>query len=286
VPHSQLQTMLVRNKTGKVSINKQDFCLSSLSSAMDTVNGDLIVSIGEKGHKRFAYVDDIVHGYQVLFESAALYTYPNFLGVSLQQDPSDFFVLMDLLWRLKPDLVIELGTAGGGSAFFYAMIMTAYDKDAHVITMDPMRTKDWNLKHVKEVCPHCLSGRETPLWNSGVIHSITDRMPQDATSEVDSLIKRWGSKRVVVIEDSNHLTEVVANNLHAYAQYVTPGSYLIVQDMKMHRIYQDRKVSPRIAAQSFLEAHPLGPEFTVDRSFEYYYYTQHAQGFLQRKRRV
>jgi len=55
------------------------------------------------------------------------------MGVALQQDPNDAFVIADMLWRVQPDLVIELGTSGGGSAHFFAHIMEAYNPNAKVI---------------------------------------------------------------------------------------------------------------------------------------------------------
>jgi len=41
----------------------------------------------------------------------------------MQQTPNDAFVIADMLWRIRPDLVIELGTSGGGSAHFFAHVM-------------------------------------------------------------------------------------------------------------------------------------------------------------------
>ena len=65
-------------------------------------------------------VEDLVRGYEELFQATKLHSVTRWLGVPLQQDPSDAFAIADLLWRLQPDLVIELGTSGGGSAAFYA----------------------------------------------------------------------------------------------------------------------------------------------------------------------
>jgi cephalosporin hydroxylase len=245
----------------------------------ESIYGNLTVLISGQEVK----VDDILHGYQIIFESAALFTYTNFFGVSLQQDPSDAFALMDLLWRLQPDLLIELGTAGGGSAFFYAMIMTAYNPSAHVITMDPKRLEDWNLAKVRQICSHCVSGRDTALWNSDTIHFLP-LLPTDSntTALVDEYIERWKPKTVLVMDDSNHLTQIVRGNIETYARYVTPGSYLIVQDMKMERLYGNTKTSPPRAVREFLKS-PMGQDFEVDRTFEYYLYTQHAGGFLKRK---
>jgi cephalosporin hydroxylase len=261
------------------SFLKEHNSLTTIAKISDTLHGNLTV----KSQGRELTVDEIIFGYQIIFEKASLFTYTNFLGVSLQQDPSDAFALMDLIWRLKPDLLIELGTAGGGSAFFYAMIMTAYNPEAHVITMDPKRIEDWNIGNVKKVCPHCISGRETPLWDTDTIHFFP-MLPTDpnTTALVDQCLEKWKPKVILVMDDSNHLTEIVKGNIETYAKYVTPGSYLIVQDMKMERLYSNPKTSPPRAVREFLSS-PLGQEFEIDRTFEYYFYTQHAKGFLKRK---
>lgn len=217
-----------------------------------------------------------------MFEYSAAFTYPNFLGVSLQQDPNDAFALMDLLWRLKPDLLIELGTNGGGSAFFYAFIMRAYNPAAKVITIDPMRTSDWNLKQVRNVCPHCVNARDTALWKESDTITFINEMPVNALGKIRELMSEWGSSRVLVMEDSNHHTETVSDNLHNFAPLVTPGSYFIVQDTKMRRLTHMKKADPFRAVEKFLDSDE-GQEFEIDRTFEYYHCTQHARGFLRRK---
>lgn len=227
-------------------------------------------------------VDQICQGYNLIFEKGALFSYTNFLGVPLQQDPNDAFAIMDLIWRLKPDLMIELGTAGGGSAFFYAFIMTAYNKDAKVITIDPKRTFDWNQRNVKRVCPHCTYARDTKLWNSTTINFFND-IPVNVVPMVENLIKKWGSKNVLVMEDGNHLTKTVHENINAYAKFVTPGSYLIVQDTKMKRLYHRKDIDPAAAVDIFLSSPGIGQQFAIDRTFEYYLCGQHAKGFLKRK---
>lgn len=218
-----------------------------------------------------------------MFEFSAAFTYPNFLGVSLQQDPNDAFAIMDLIWRLKPDLLIELGTNGGGSAFFYAFIMRAYNPQAKVVTIDPMRTKDWNLDAVKRVCPHCIDARDTALWTDTDAITFIHKYPAETVPIVQALIQKWGSKTVMVMEDSNHKTKSVTDNLNSFAPFVTPGSYFIVQDTKMRRLMHSKKVDPLLAAERFL-ASQAGSDFEVDRSFEYYHCSQHAQGFLRRKK--
>ncbi len=82
-------------------------------------------------------VDDIVYGYETLFELRGLHSAITHRGVGMQQDPTDAIAIADLLWRVRPRLLIELGTSGGGSALYYARIMMAYDPLARVLTMDP-----------------------------------------------------------------------------------------------------------------------------------------------------
>ena len=229
-------------------------------------------------------IDEIVQGYQVLFERTAAFSYTNFLGVPMQQDPSDAFAIMDLIWRSKPDLIVELGTAGGGSAFFYGIIMTAYNPNGHIITIDPMRKYDWNLRNVHKVCPHCIDARKTPFWKNAGVIDFHNQPVEEMVDIVRQRIIDWKSTNVLVIDDSNHLTSVVLKNLRLFSQFVSVGSYFLVQDMKMSRLLRDprRKVSPSTAASLFLKS-PRGQSFYVDRSFEYYFYTQHAGGFLKRK---
>ena len=67
--------------------------------------------------------DDIIMGYERIYQTFELFSSLQFLGVSMQQTPNDAFVIADLLWRLRPELVIELGTSGGGSAHWMMHVM-------------------------------------------------------------------------------------------------------------------------------------------------------------------
>ena len=106
---------------------------------------------------------------------------------------------------------------------------------------------------------------------------------------VEERIRTWGSKVVMMIEDSNHLTTTVYTNLELYARFVTDDSFIVVQDTKLSRSwYVDanaspaaRKAGPSGAIEAFL-ATERGMDFVVDRRFEYYISSEHAAGFLRR----
>ena len=121
---------------------------------------------------RIISVDDIVYGYEKLNEADEMYSKTTFQGVAMQQNPIDALAIADLLWRVRPRLLIELGTAGGGSALFYAKAMLAYDPLAKVLTMDPSRQAsplvDWNAKGMRQHCPHCTSASHSAIWERSV----------------------------------------------------------------------------------------------------------------------
>lgn len=106
--------------------------------------------------------------------------------------------------------------------------------------------------------------------------------PADTIPIIRQRIEKWGSKVVLVMEDSDHTTSHVEENIRLFAPFVTQGSYLVVQDMKMTRIRSDKEVSPALAVKKFMASKRGQTNFVVDRTFEYYRYTQHAGGFLKR----
>merc|ERR1712005_42208 len=81
--------------------------------------------------------DDVLHAYDIMWYERRLFLAGSYQGVALQQDPSDAFAIADLLWRQRPDLVIELGTFNGGSSIFFADQMQRYNRQALLVTIDP-----------------------------------------------------------------------------------------------------------------------------------------------------
>lgn len=226
--------------------------------------------------------DALAKAYEAYFQKTQTFSTTRWLGVQLQQDPSDAFVIADLLWRLQPDLVIELGTSGGGSAAFFGHVMHEYNPDAKLLTFDPADGKltgtpllEWNHHHTRVVCgADCVHASRSRVWReTDVIHYVNAAPDSpEGLAVADAFAAR--ATRVFVIEDSNHLLPVVSANVKAYARFVTPGQYLLVQDTRLG--------SPLQAVNAFL-ASPAGRCFEKDRRPEYYVITQHWEGYLYRK---
>ena len=233
-------------------------------------------------------VGAVVAAYDRIFEAAKLFSFTSWLGVSMQQDPSDALALADLIWRVRPERIIELGTNAGGGAFFFAHVARQYSATARVLTLDPSdrccsdakkarSAWDWDPL-ASQVCPHCTRAFDSPLWRSGAIEFIHGT-PADAEI-VDRVHAAVGdASPVLVIEDSSHGPEVVVANLDAYHGFVSRASYFVVQDTKIDRL---AKAGPASAIARFLRTE-AGAQFEVDRRPEYYLYSQHSGGFLRKR---
>lgn len=233
-------------------------------------------------------VDDIVYGYEKLFETRAMYSQLTFMGYGLQQDPNDAFVISDLLWRVRPRLVIELGTSGGGGALFYARSMLGYDPHARVITIDPANgtaeldgtpLRNWNQIDMDTFCPHCEMPKDSTIFKNAV--TFIRKLPVSALDDVKRILAQriYKGYPVMVIEDSNHQYSVVKENLRAFADIVSPGAYFIVQDTRTGR--QPVGTGPTKAIREFMQT---SQEFVRDRRPEYLLFSQHSGGFLRKLR--
>jgi len=145
------------------------------------------------------------------------YTY-NFrwLGLPVIQFPQDLVALQEIVWAVKPELVIETGVARGGSLVFYASLLQLLGGDRRVVGIE------------LELRPHNRAALEAhPMfpWISLVDGSSID---PEVVARVAALAAGRGP--IMVVLDANHTHAHVLAELRAYAPLVTPGSYLVVLD--------------------------------------------------------
>lgn len=143
------------------------------------------------------------------------------MGRPIIQLPEDMVRIQEVIWRLAPDVVIETGVAHGGSLVFYAGLLAALGK-GRVIGVDV------------EIRPHNRAAIEAhPM--SGRIQLIEGSSTAPAT--VAAVRQAIGpGESVLVILDSNHSRDHVAAELDAYAEMVTPGSYIVACDGIMAQV--------------------------------------------------
>lgn len=220
------------------------------------------------------------------------YTY-NFrwLGRPIIQYPQDIQAVQELVWEIKPDLIIETGIAHGGSLILSASMLALLDYcDAQTrrIPLQPGVSSrrvigvdiDIRLHNREAIEQHPLSHMITMIEGS----SIAD----ETIAQVKRLVDASGAKRVLAFLDSNHTHDHVLAELNAYAQLVSPGSYCVVfdtvvEDMPLelcaNRPWRPGN-SPMTAVSEWLASHS---EFSIDKSMhEKLLITVARNGFLKR----
>ncbi len=180
-------------------------------------------------------------------------------GVRAQKCPLDLWVYQEILHEVRPDLIVETGTAEGGSALFLASMLDLLER-GQVVTIDVLQSPDFP-RHARITYLH---------------GSSTD---PEIVREVTGLVHV--GDRVLVILDSDHSKEHVLGEMRAYAPFVSPGSYLIVEDTNIngHPVLPDFGPGPWEAVEEFLEAND---QFLVDRSREKLLMTFNPMGYLKK----
>lgn len=145
------------------------------------------------------------------------YTY-NFtwMGRPIIKFPSDMVVQQEIMWKLKPDLIIETGIAHGGSIIFSASMIEMMGIKGEVVGVDI----DIRKHNKKLIETHPMYNRITMYEGSSVDPKIIDKVKEHAKNK----------KCVMVILDSNHTHEHVLEELMVYTPLVTVGSYCILPD--------------------------------------------------------
>jgi cephalosporin hydroxylase len=143
------------------------------------------------------------------------------LGVPIIQLPQDLQLLQEIIWDVKPDLIIETGIAWGGTLLHSASMLTLLEacgviRKGHVIGIDI----DIRSHNKAAISQHPLSRKITTLEGSSIDEAIIGRV-KDLAMEYT---------RIMVCLDSNHTHDHVLAELEAYAPLVSIGSYCMVGD--------------------------------------------------------
>ena len=185
----------------------------------------------------------------------------SWLGRPIIQYPQDMVAIQELIWRIKPDLIIETGIAHGGSLILSASMLALLDYcDAIAAreSFDPMATERRIIGIDIDIRAHNRASIEAhPLG-----HMIELVHGSSTASEVIAQVRNRARRytRIMVILDANHTRDHVLAELTAYASLVTPDSYCVVFDTVIEQLpdgtYPDRPWargnSPMTAVQRFL----------------------------------
>ena len=181
------------------------------------------------------------------------------LGRPVIQFPQDMMAIQELIWSIKPDVVIETGVAHGGSILFSASMLELVGGEGYVIGIDI----DIRKHNRTEIEAHPLSRRVRLIEGSSVDNAVV--------SQVREMVGE--GKKVLVILDSNHTHEHVLRELELFSPFVREGSYLVVYDTLIEDmpvdLVGDRPWgpgnNPKTAVWEFLETNK---RFKIDKDLE------------------
>lgn len=198
----------------------------------------------------------------------------SWLGRPLIQLPSDAMAMQEIIWAVKPDLIIETGVAHGGSVVLSASLLELLGH-GEVLGID-IDIRPHNRQAIEA---HSLARRISLIEGSSTDPAVVAQVRERAA----------GKARVLVCLDSNHTHEHVLAELEAYAGLVSVDSYCIVfdtfvEDMPADHVWTDRPWgkgnNPKTALREWLQSHP---EFEIDHSIDdRLLVTSAPDGFLKR----
>jgi cephalosporin hydroxylase len=207
----------------------------------------------------------VVEEFQKLYHKSVIFD-SYYLGIPSVQFPADNWVMQEIISEIRPDFVIETGTAKGGTALFYATILEQL-KDGKVITVD-----------IDDHDPKVL---QFDTWRKRVQALKGSSTSPDIFNKIKAEVN---GRKVLVTLDSEHTKDHVLQELQLYSTLVSPDSYIVVQDTHLngHPVpwpRLEKTGGPWEAVEEFLKTNK---NFEVDRSREKHLATQNPGGFLKR----
>ncbi len=213
------------------------------------------------------------------------------LGRPIIQFPQDVVCLQELIWTVKPNVIIETGIAHGGSLVFSASMLALLDLCEAAGTaaqVDPRRSDRQVIGIDIDIRPHNRAALEA--------HPLSHYITMVEGSSIDAATVQTvhdqarGRGATLICLDSNHTHEHVLAELEAYTPLVSPDSYCVVFDTAIEDVdadsFPDRPWgpgnNPKTAVWEFLKSHP---EFEIAQEIPVrLQITAAPDGFLRRKR--
>jgi cephalosporin hydroxylase len=183
----------------------------------------------------------------------------SWMGRPIIQYPQDIIAMQEIIWNVKPDLIIETGIAHGGSLIFYASMMELLGGEGKVIGID-IDIREHNRREIEK---HSMFKRITMIEGSSVDEYVVEKVRKFAQ----------GKKRVLACLDSLHTQDHVLKELEAYSPFVTTGSYCVVFDTIIEDLPDEYSAdrpwgkgnNPKTAVREFLKTND---RFVIDKKIE------------------
>lgn len=197
------------------------------------------------------------------------------MGRPIIQFPQDMVAMQELIWSIRPEVIVETGVAHGGSIIYYASLLELVGGEGVVVGIDI----DIRAHNRDEIETHPMSRRVKLIQGSSIDPAIISQVAAIAAG-----------KRTLVVLDSNHTHDHVLAELRGYAPMVSPGSYCVVMDTVVEDMPVDffgdrpwgRGDNPKTAVHAYLAE---DQRFSIDVAIEHkLLLTVAPSGYLRRQR--
>lgn len=196
--------------------------------------------------------------HKLLYRSPKVRHHSSWFGVRIIKFPTDFFFYQEIVFRTRPDIIIETGTKHGGTSLFLAHLLGLIG-NGKVITIDTVS------ENVTAAHP-----RMTFFQGSSVDESVINEVRKQISP----------NDKVMVVLDSDHRAKHVLSELKIYAPLVTRDCYLIVEDTNKGTLDEpDFGPGPKEALNAFLKE---DSSFEVDEEIEGFLVSMHHGGYLRK----
>lgn len=188
----------------------------------------------------------------------------SWLGRPIIQFPQDIIALQEIIWDVKPNMIIETGIAHGGSLIFSASMLTLLEvcgeiENGKVLGID-IDIREHNKKAIEA---HPMSNKITMFQGSSIDNEMIERVQEFAKQ----------GKKIMVMLDSNHTHDHVLAELKAYAHLASVGSYCCVFDTAIEDMPKgsfpdrpwDKGNNPKTAVWEYLKGND---DFVIDKNIE------------------
>lgn len=231
------------------------------------------INISKQGHDQ-----SLLNATNAFFNESFSHKYPynfEFLGRPIIQYPQDMVAMQELIWLVKPDLIIETGIAHGGSLIMSASMLALLDMCEAIeagAVLDPKKSKRKVLGLDIDIRQHNREAIEVHPMSSRIQMIQGSSIAPEVIKEVNAVAKNY--QRVLVCLDSNHTHDHVLAELKAYAPLTSVGSYCVVFDTIIEDLpketFPDRPWgpgnNPKTAVWEYLKMHP---ELEIDKSIDH-----------------
>jgi cephalosporin hydroxylase len=228
--------------------------LSDIDPEFEARNRQMLETMAADRDLQAASIDWIER--TVPYEYAYHFTW---MGLPIIQLPADILALQEIIFRVRPRLIVETGVARGGSMVYYASLLELLGGDGRVLGVE-IALRPHNRRAIES---HPLARRIDIVDGSSISPAVVEQVRARAA----------GRQPILVILDSNHTHAHVLQELELYGPLVTKGSYMVVLDTVVEDVKDDlypgkdyrRGDNPKTAVREFLAR---SSRFAVDPEFD------------------